>query len=73
MPGDDSKTQMVVRAETNLGNILLNIILSDKMQFVQRGNNVQVRVELITTAKQQLDRAGTKILAACDATLYIQS
>ena len=60
MPGDDSKTQMVVRAETNLGNILLNIILSDKMQFVQRGNNVQVRVELITTAKQQLDRAGTK-------------
>ena len=44
MPGDDSKTQMVVRAETNLGNILLNIILSDKMQFVQRGNNVQVYV-----------------------------
>ena len=51
VPGDDSKTQMVVRAETNLGNILLNIILSDKMQFVQRGNNVQVRVELITTER----------------------
>ena len=46
MPGDDSKTQMVVRAETNLGNILLNIILSDKMQFVQRGNNVQVCVQV---------------------------
>ena len=42
MSGDDGKTQMVVRAETNLGNILLNIILSDKMQFTQRGNNVQV-------------------------------
>ena len=41
--GEQSKTQMVVRAETNLGNILLNILLSDKMQFVQRGNNVQER------------------------------
>ena len=27
------------------GNILLNIILSDKTQFVQRGNNVQVSVD----------------------------
>lgn len=35
------KTQMVVRAETNLGNILLNILLNDKMSFAQRGNNVQ--------------------------------
>ena len=43
--GDDGKTQMVVRAETNLGSILLSIILSDKMQFAQRGNNVQVSVD----------------------------
>ena len=35
------KTQMVVRAETNLGNILLNILVNDKMNLVKRGNNVQ--------------------------------
>ncbi len=39
--GQEKKTQLVVRAETNLGNILLNILLNDKMSFVQRNNNVQ--------------------------------
>ncbi len=38
---DGGKTQMVVRAETNLGNILLNILISDKMMFKQAKNNVQ--------------------------------
>ena len=37
---DGGKTQMVVRAETNLGNILLNILVSDKMTFKQMKNNV---------------------------------
>lgn len=37
----DGKTQLVVRAETNLGNILLNILATDKLNIVQRGNNVQ--------------------------------
>lgn len=68
MPGDDSKTQMVVRAETNLGNILLNIILSDKMQFVQRGNNVQVCVQVSgrnffpNAIKQHASRARQKVV-----------
>merc|ERR1712210_274811 len=39
--GDDTKTQMVVRAETNLGNILLNILVSDKMKVTVKKNNVQ--------------------------------
>ncbi|MEM7296650.1 MAG: hypothetical protein AAF391_00110, partial [Bacteroidota bacterium] len=40
--GDDGKkTQLVVRAETNLGNILLNIMVSDKLMFKQTKNNVQ--------------------------------
>ena len=38
--GDDKKTQLVVRAETNLGNILLNILLHDKMMIKQTKNNV---------------------------------
>jgi len=37
----DTKTQMVVRAETNLGNILLNILVSDKMNVIKRKNNLQ--------------------------------
>ena len=37
----DEKTQMIVRAETNLGNILLNIVLNKSMNFSRRGNNVQ--------------------------------
>lgn len=37
----DEKIQMLVRAETNLGNILLNILLNDKMNFVKRNNNIQ--------------------------------
>jgi len=39
--GDDTKTQLVVRAETNLGNILLNILVSDKMKVTVKKNNVQ--------------------------------
>jgi len=39
--GGDTKTQLVVRAETNLGNILLNILVSDKMNVTKRKNNVQ--------------------------------
>ncbi len=35
------KTQLVMRAETNLGNILLNVLLNDKMMFNQTKNNVQ--------------------------------
>ena len=37
----DTKVQMVVRAETNLGNILLNILVNDKMNVIKRKNNVQ--------------------------------
>ena len=37
----DDKTQMIVRAETNLGNILLNIVLNKSMSFSRRGNNIQ--------------------------------
>ena len=32
---------MVVRAETNLGNILLNIIVNDKLNVIKRKNNIQ--------------------------------
>lgn len=38
---DGKKTQMVVRAETNLGNILLNILVTDKLNVTQRANNIQ--------------------------------
>eukprot|EP00096_Caligus_rogercresseyi_P008743 TRINITY_DN2828_c0_g1_i4.p2 TRINITY_DN2828_c0_g1~~TRINITY_DN2828_c0_g1_i4.p2 ORF type:complete len:110 (-),score=33.27 TRINITY_DN2828_c0_g1_i4:337-666(-) len=38
---ENKKVQFLVRAETNLGNILLNIILNDKISFTQRGNNLQ--------------------------------
>ena len=38
-PGN--KTQMIVRAETNLGNILLNILVNDKMSIMKRKNNLQ--------------------------------
>ena len=38
---EGSKTQMIVRAETNLGNILLNIMVSDKMSIMKRKNNLQ--------------------------------
>ncbi len=37
---DSDKTQMVIRAETNLGNILLNILLNDKMMFKATKNNI---------------------------------
>ncbi len=37
----DDKTQMLVRAETNLGNILLNILVNDKMNLMKRKNNLQ--------------------------------
>ena len=37
----EDKVQMVVRAETNLGNILLNIIINKSMNFTRRANNVQ--------------------------------
>ena len=39
---DGKKVQMIVRAETNLGNILLNVIVNDKMNPIPRGNNVQL-------------------------------
>ena len=38
---ENDKTQMVVRAETNLGNILLNILVNDKMNVIKRKNNIQ--------------------------------
>eukprot|EP00093_Oithona_nana_P010240 10240.XXX_457724_460464_1 [CDS] Oithona nana genome sequencing. len=37
----DKKTQMVVRAETNLGNILLNILVGDSLNITKRKNNLQ--------------------------------
>jgi len=37
----EGKAQMIVRAETNLGNILLNVVLNESMNFTRRGNNVQ--------------------------------
>jgi nuclear pore complex protein Nup50 len=38
---ETSKTQLLVRAETNLGNILLNILVNDKMNIIKRKNNLQ--------------------------------
>ena len=38
---DGGKTQLLVRAETNLGNILLNIFVNDKMNILKRKNNLQ--------------------------------
>ena len=38
---EGDKTQMLIRAETNLGNILLNIFVSDKMNVSKRKNNLQ--------------------------------
>ncbi|XP_036977700.1 nuclear pore complex protein Nup50 [Acanthopagrus latus] len=40
---DDGKTQMIIRADTNLGNILLNIIVQSSMPCSRLGkNNVMV-------------------------------
>ncbi|KAH8336733.1 hypothetical protein KR059_001842 [Drosophila kikkawai] len=36
---DSEKTQLVVRADTNLGNILINLILSDGMPCNRQGKN----------------------------------
>ena len=36
-----NKTQMIVRAETNLGNILLNILVGDSLNIMKRKNNLQ--------------------------------
>jgi len=38
---EGDKTQLVVRAETNLGNVLLNVLVNDKMMFKQAKNNIQ--------------------------------
>ena len=38
---DGGKTQLLVRAETNLGNILLNILVNDQMNIDKRKNNIQ--------------------------------
>merc|ERR1712107_150466 len=38
---DGGKTQLLVRAETNLGNILLNILVNDQMNILKRKNNIQ--------------------------------
>ena len=38
---NDNKTQLVLRAETNLGNILLNIMLTKQMNLEKRKNCVQ--------------------------------
>lgn len=39
--GGEEKVQMLVRAETNLGNVLLNIRLNKQIGFVRRNNNLQ--------------------------------
>jgi nuclear pore complex protein Nup50 len=39
--GTPNKTQLLVRAETNLGNILLNILLNKQMNLTKRNNCVQ--------------------------------
>ena len=39
--GTSNKTQLLVRAETNLGNILLNILLNKQMNLTKRNNCVQ--------------------------------
>ena len=38
---DGTKTQLLVRAETNLGNILLNVLLNNQMNLLKRNNCVQ--------------------------------
>ena len=38
---DSTKTQLLVRAETNLGNILLNVLLNNQMNLLKRNNCVQ--------------------------------
>ena len=38
---ESPKTQLLVRAETNLGNILLNILLNKQMNMVKRNNCIQ--------------------------------
>ena len=35
------KTQLLVRADTNLGNILLNIMLNKQMSLLKRNNCIQ--------------------------------
>jgi len=37
----NAKTQLLVRADTNLGNILLNILLNKQMNLVKRNNCIQ--------------------------------
>ncbi|XP_041637214.1 nuclear pore complex protein Nup50 [Cheilinus undulatus] len=40
---EDGKTQMIIRADTNLGNILLNVLVQSSMLFTRVGkNNVMV-------------------------------
>uniref|UniRef100_A0A0B7A2H5 RanBD1 domain-containing protein n=1 Tax=Arion vulgaris TaxID=1028688 RepID=A0A0B7A2H5_9EUPU len=46
-PVSDSKTQLLVRADTNLGNILLNIMLSSSTPVSRQGKN---NVVLVTVA-----------------------
>ena len=36
-----TKTQLLVRAETNLGNILLNILINKQMNMTKRNNCIQ--------------------------------
>ncbi|BFZ03983.1 hypothetical protein BsWGS_07023 [Bradybaena similaris] len=38
-PVADSKTQLLIRADTNLGNILLNVMLSSSMPVSRQGKN----------------------------------
>ena len=37
----DGKTQLIVRADTNLGNVLLNILVTNKLNMIKRKNNIQ--------------------------------
>ncbi len=37
----DEKAQLLVRADTNLGNILLNIHVNEQISFTQTKNNVR--------------------------------
>lgn len=48
----DTKTQLVLRADTNLGNILLNIVLNDKIPVVRQGTN---NVSLVCIANPPMD------------------
>ncbi|XP_005108334.1 nuclear pore complex protein Nup50 [Aplysia californica] len=38
-PVEETKTQLLIRADTNLGNILLNVILATSMPFSRQGKN----------------------------------